>query len=185
MKEGRPHLIILQGAPGVGRTTLANRLAKDLSLRLVAKDDLKEALYEKWNTPTSVDETKLFGRIAIRSMYIAAEEYLRLGQSVMIEAPLEARFAVDDIAAITHGCRVLQLHLYCQPEVQVARFSRRIEQGTRHSGHIDTVDFSLEDAVASQNRNQALPGFDTISIDTTQLDDDQYKDILSKIKEHL
>jgi predicted kinase len=186
MQTARPHLIIVQGAPGVGKTRLARRIANEFSWQLISKDDFKEALYEKWGVPTA-DDTKLYGKVAIRAMYIAAEEYLKSGRTVLIEAPLEARFAIGGIAAIAPGCEydVLQLHVYCNPEVQVARFHQRIENNSRHIGHVDSVDFSLEDAIEAQERNQALPDFITISIYTTEFNDAEYTDVCNKIKEKI
>lgn len=39
-------VLVITGAPGSGKSTLATRLAAELELPLVAKDDVKEALFE-------------------------------------------------------------------------------------------------------------------------------------------
>ena len=50
MKAGSDHKIILvTGSPGVGKTTLANPLAKALNFTLISRDEIKETLYEMLN----------------------------------------------------------------------------------------------------------------------------------------
>jgi len=39
-------LVIILGRPASGKTTLARRLAGDLSVPILSKDDIKEALFE-------------------------------------------------------------------------------------------------------------------------------------------
>ncbi|UTX51635.1 AAA family ATPase [Candidatus Saccharibacteria bacterium TM7i] len=180
-----PYLVIIQGAPGVGKTTLSYKLAKDLSLRCISKDALKEMLYEQWGAPHSNEETKLYGRIAIRSMYVAADEYLRAGQTVIIESPLESQFALDDIAKIIKPERVIQLHAFCDPAVQIERFRRRVIDGSRHVGHGDAESFTQEDAEASQRSNRALSGFMTIPVDTTHFGENEYDGLLTRLKEEM
>ncbi len=41
----RAMLVIINGAPGAGKTTLGRRLAKDLELPFLSKDDIKECLF--------------------------------------------------------------------------------------------------------------------------------------------
>jgi len=48
--SGRPLLIILQGASGVGKTTLAHRLKDDLQCGIIACDDVKEYFFDTIRT---------------------------------------------------------------------------------------------------------------------------------------
>ena len=43
---GKPLLIIVNGLPGTGKTTLARRLAADLGLPTFSRDGLYETLYD-------------------------------------------------------------------------------------------------------------------------------------------
>ena len=42
----RPLLIVVTGAPCAGKTTLARRIAETFRLPLIAKDDIKESLFD-------------------------------------------------------------------------------------------------------------------------------------------
>ena len=42
MQSTQPLLVIVSGAPGTGKTTLARRFVVDLELRLLSKDQIKE-----------------------------------------------------------------------------------------------------------------------------------------------
>lgn len=42
-----PTVVVVQGESGSGKTYVARRLAADLKLPLVAKDDFKELLFER------------------------------------------------------------------------------------------------------------------------------------------
>ena len=179
----KPHLIVVQGAPGTGKTTLSRRLSADLGIDCFAKDTFKELIYDTVGTPESIEETKRYGRIAIRAMYVAADEYVKDSRSVMIEAPLEEKFALGDIAKIAPADQVVQVYVVCDPEIQVERFHARIMRGDRHEGHLDTTDFTAEDAREAQKRNRPLPGIETIVADTTHMNDNEYKEILARIKE--
>lgn len=179
-----PYLIVIQGAPGTGKTTLAKRLSNDLGINCFSKDSFKEMLYDTIGIPASTEQTKLYGRISIRAMYVAADEYMRIGQTVMVEAPLEARFAQADLAELATVDHIIQIHVTCDLEEQVRRFHTRRKTGARHEGHPDDI-FTIDDARAAQTRNDKLPGFTTFTIDTTTNVDTEYEVLLTKIKGEL
>lgn len=61
----RPLLIIVSGAPGTGKTTLARRLSERLSMFLLTRDDLKETLGDSLPS-SSVSGSRALGRAAFR-----------------------------------------------------------------------------------------------------------------------
>jgi predicted kinase len=54
-------LVIVSGAPGSGKTTLATRLSQDLGLPMLDRDALKEALADAIGHPADVDASARLG----------------------------------------------------------------------------------------------------------------------------
>lgn len=174
-------LIVVQGAPGVGKTTLATKLARDLGVQLISKDILKEALYETiGDSDNPEQDTQLLGRAAIEGMYEAAHEYIRADLQVMIESPLEAEYAIDDITKLVPLSDVVQIHVWCDPELQRERFAARLEEGRHHAHSGRTID-----PIETQKRNAALPGIDTVSYDTSSTTEEGYHELLNTMKGYL
>ncbi|MFB6609018.1 hypothetical protein ACFCVO_01745 [Agromyces sp. NPDC056379] len=62
-------LIVVNGIPGAGKTTLTGPLARELAVPLVAKDAIKEALSEAINVPLP---TSQLGAVAAESAWATA-----------------------------------------------------------------------------------------------------------------
>src|SRR5688572_14123159 len=80
-----PLLVLPTGPPGAGNTTLAAPLARALGLPLVARDDLKEALYGDLGTG-DVEWTRRLGRASFTLLFLVASRVLAAGTSVVVEA---------------------------------------------------------------------------------------------------
>lgn len=173
--------IIIQGAPGVGKTTLARRLGDDLGIKSIVKDDIKECLYESLGAPNDRTESELFGRIAIRSLFCGLDEFIKAKRLVIIESTFVPEYAVTDLAPTLPLSDLLQIYVYCDPRLQETRFSNRIKNGSRHKGHIDKT----IDAKALQQRHSAIPGVFTISVDTTDFSEADYQQLLGGVRSAL
>ena len=80
----KPVLIIVNGLPGSGKTTLAKRLAQDLSLPVFSRDGIYETLYDALSG--DADElTPLLGSASFSLLYYIIGSVLAAGQSLIIE----------------------------------------------------------------------------------------------------
>ena len=77
-------LIIFSGLPGTGKSTLAERLGKDLSIPVFAKDWLEATLLRNGLKPS--DENRSLGFAGYEVLTILAERQLMLSQSVILDS---------------------------------------------------------------------------------------------------
>lgn len=59
---------MVAGPPAVGKSTVAQPLAGELGLSLIAKDTIKEALMKALGRPRTVPESRTLGRAAVLAM---------------------------------------------------------------------------------------------------------------------
>ncbi len=79
-----PLVIVVNGLPATGKTTLARRLATDLHLPLLAKDVIKETLFETLGWSDRAWSRRL-GAATMALLYKLLEEQLRAGRPCIVE----------------------------------------------------------------------------------------------------
>ena len=149
-------LTIILGVPASGKTTLARRLAADLSLACLCKDDIKEALFDSlgtgdrgWSRTLSEASFAVLGRLA--------GAQLALGRSVIVEGNWRAAHAPVLRAALdAAAARAVQVWCCAEPAEIVRRFTQR----KRHAGHLDpsVPQSEIESAAALPPAFLDLPG---------------------------
>jgi predicted kinase len=140
--------VVVTGPPATGKTTLAQRLSRDLGLPLAAKDAIKERLYDTLGAGDR-EWSRRLGRATFELMFHWLAEELRAGRSIVAEANFTAA-AVPRFAALPSH-RVLQLFCTAPRDVVVERYAAR----TRHHGHLDDV--VLEELRAGRHEEQWRP----------------------------
>ncbi len=123
-----PLLVVVTGAPGSGKTTLARALAAELRLPLLAKDDVKETLFDTLGTGDREWSRKL-GRATYEVLFTVARRLLESGASCI----LEANFSNAGPLRALPSARVVQIFCIAPIDVVLERYSNR----TRHPGHLD------------------------------------------------
>jgi predicted kinase len=117
----RPLLIALAGLPGVGKTTIARGLARDLSGVHIRIDAIEIAIRESGVTVVSLDDA------GYRVAYAIAEENLRLGRTVIADSvnPIPiTRDAWRDVAKRA-ASRFIELEIGCSDATE---HRRRVEE---------------------------------------------------------
>jgi predicted kinase len=157
----RPLLVVVTGPPAAGKTTIARELASRLCLPLIAKDTIKEALFDELGTG-DLEWSARLGGATYGVMLALVEESVATGASLVLEANLVRGSELETrLAQLT--ATIVQVHCSAPLEVLLERYAAR----ERHPGHVDAERLDgLREAVAS-GRHDALdlPGV-TIRLDT-------------------
>jgi len=157
-----PLLVAVTGMPSSGKTTVAEGLARRLRLPLIAKDEIKESLYDVLGADDVAASARL-GDAAYALIFALARSILGADASVIVEANF-FRDQREDFASLP-AHRFVQLHCHAPLAVLTERYASR----SRHSGHHDAEKIKeLGPRLASGTHDPLdLPG-ELIELDTTQ-----------------
>lgn len=132
----KPLVILVNGLPATGKTTLARRLANDLRLPLLAKDAIKETLFETLGWSDRAWSRRL-GAASIALLYLLLEEELRAGQSCIVECNFVPDRDGGHLGTLQQRYQFALFQILCQTDgaVLYERFRQRELSGDRHPGH--------------------------------------------------
>ena len=155
-----PLVVVVTGPPAAGKTTVARALAERLRLPLIAKDTIKEGLFDALGTGDLAWSRRL-GEATYLVMLRLAEESVAAGAGLV----LEANFICGGEAGLAAlPARFVQVHCSAPLDVLVERYAGR----ERHPGHVDSDRiYALRDAVETGRHDPLTLDGDTIRIDTT------------------
>jgi len=181
----KPLLIIVNGLPGTGKTTLAKRLAADVQLPVFSRDGIYETLYDALECQNS-GLPLLLGSATFTFLYYIAGSLLAAGQSLIVEG-FFGRPALRSAEFLqlqqTYYFEPFQVLCNADGEVLLERFLARMKSEERHSGHSDL-------AWLEQNKERLLQGYlmplalkgHVVEIDTTTPQRFDYTDLLQQVQ---
>jgi predicted kinase len=157
-----PLLVVVTGMPSSGKTTVAEDLSRRLRLPLLAKDVIKESLYESLGAD-DVAASERLGHAAYELLFAQARVLLAHGVSVVVEANFFRDQEPEFAGLPAH--RLLQLHCEAPLPVLLDRYARR----SRHAGHHDAEKIDeLPGRFESGVHGPLRLGGELIRLDTTQ-----------------
>lgn len=178
-------VVIVNGAPATGKTHLSRRLARELRLPLLSKDDIKEGLFEGlgWSDR---EWSKKLGGASFDALFLVLERQLEAGVSCIVETAFMPKFNSARFLKLKQRYNYWPIQIYCFAEVNVLaqRFNRRIATGERHPGHTDgevtTRDF--QNLMETGKYGVMHIGGEVIEVDTTDLNAIDLAKLVNSIK---
>lgn len=135
----KPLLIIVNGLPASGKTTLAKRLGADLQLPVFSRDGIYEVLYDALEFQGQ-DYPPLLGSASFKLLYAVTGKLLEAGQPLIVKGFFgrpELRSA--ELLQLLNIFNFDPFQILCKPDgkVLLERFLERMRTRERHNGHQD------------------------------------------------
>lgn len=131
-----PTLILVSGAPGSGKSTLAPQLASALGFVCLARDDIKERLWDAWAAQPELQAQVPAAHWG--AYYAALGALLDAGVSVVADGSIHSVRGVPEIQTLLPRARTVIIHCDARRATVHARFERRATPD-RHPAHLDTL----------------------------------------------
>jgi predicted kinase len=178
MTKREHRVVIINGFPGTGKTTLGRAVSDHFGWPFISKDVFKEIMFDTIGWSDKQWSLKL-SAATHRIMDYVIGETLRAGHSLVVESNFKADLDAPRFERFRmhYGVTLIQILCWSEGEVLFERYKARLESG-RHPGHAEVDSLDLARAGLAQGRAEPLPIHGpTIEIDTTHLDAIDYPSI--------
>jgi predicted kinase len=182
-RTNQPRLIIVNGPPASGKSTLGQQIAAGLGVPFLSKDDIKEEMYDSLGKIERTISRKL-GETAMRLMYTVARQILEAGTDVVIEANFYRGLSEKDLSRLIAISDAIMIHCDAPDEELKQRYIERAEAGERHPVHDDgnKVDH-LEKELEKGTYEPLELGIHLIRVDTTEDFSPSVAEITSQLRD--
>lgn len=147
-ERDKPLVILVGGPPASGKSTLAERLAAELRLPLLSRDQFKEALMDALGSPDA-DASHRLGAAAYAVLAVAQRRLLDAGIGMVVESNFLRGVSEADLRPVLPDARMVAVYCETAPEESIRRFAARADGGDRHPGHHDGEPGKLDELRAT------------------------------------
>jgi predicted kinase len=153
-------IVLISGSPGAGKTTLAMPLADRLGWPLIAKDHIKETLFDAMGgVGDSLEESRRFGAGAMETLWALAARC----PEVVLEANFRPKSDYERTRLAGLEGQVVEVHCHCPMSEAIRRFKARGAAGV-HPAH----PWRLMDDHAFAEFDRPMGVGAVITVDTTR-----------------
>ena len=126
-------IILISGAPGVGKSTIATPLANAFSFALLSKDLIKETLYDALDTPDNgLAYSRKIGSVAMELLWALTAQC----PQVVIEANFRPHSEYECSKVAQLEGQLVEVHCHCSPKEARRRFAERAKTSSHHPAHV-------------------------------------------------
>jgi predicted kinase len=141
MAKQLPRLVIISGPSASGKSSIARELAAELGLALLAKDDMKEALFDSLGNPRDQAESDRLGTACYLLIERLGRRMLEAGVGLVVEGNFWRGRAEVVLGPLAARSRSAIVHCDIAPKAMAKRLRQRVEgEKERHPGHLDGSD---------------------------------------------
>ena len=166
-------VILIAGPPASGKTTLARTFAERLCLPVLAKDRIKETLFDM--LPADPDLSEPLGRASYQLLLRLVGE-LASGPGAFI---VDNAFRTDDgpvLKRLLAGADVLHIHCHAASDTLCARLAQRLAAGERHPSHHHA---DVPALIASNIYAPCQIVANTLAVPTDDFDSEAYREAVA------
>lgn len=179
----RPFLLIVSGLPCAGKTSIAERLASELSLPLMTKDGIKELLFTTLGWKDR-EWSKQLSRASVELLLYFAEIQLAASNSLIIECNFQPDLAAARIREmqVKNGARLFQI--FCRADTNELYYRFKARTGTRHPGHADEQYLAEFQSLLDRTQQEALDlSCPAITLDTTDFQKVDFSALVKAVRD--
>jgi predicted kinase len=126
-------IVLVSGAPGSGKSTVAGSLAPVLHVQLLSKDHIKETLWDVFVPPAGdVQWSRQLGAAAMEVLWTLAAE----SSYAFLEANFRPHSEYERKRLTALSARIVEVYCWCPPEVALHRFEERAAGAGHHPAHV-------------------------------------------------
>jgi predicted kinase len=139
-------ILVVTGPPASGKSFIAGELSRRLALPLIAKDGIKEVLYDSLGVGDRAWSRRLGGATYALMLDMLGRQ-LEVGRPCVVEGTFATDIANVRFAELGQRWPFVALQIFCLAPhaVLVARYAQRAP--ARHPGHVDAA---IVDGLADQ-----------------------------------